>query len=48
LEDENAVLRERIALMEREKELQRSPSKKMRVLSTRKWKGSGMGLDEIV
>ena len=48
LEDENAMLRERIALMEREKEVQRSPSKKMRVLSTRKWQGSGMGLDDIV
>jgi hypothetical protein len=48
LEDENAKLRERIALVEREKEVQRSPSKKMRILKTRKWEGSGMGLDEIV
>jgi hypothetical protein len=48
LEDENAMLKERIALMEREKEVQRSPSKKMRILKTRKWDGSGMGLDEIV
>lgn len=45
LEDENARLTERIALMEREKEVQRSPSK-MRILKTRKWQGSGMGLDE--
>ena len=46
LEDENAKLRERLAMIEREKGL-RSPSKKMRVLKTRKWEGSGMGLDEI-
>jgi len=46
LEDENAALKERLALMERERGL-RSPSKKMRVLRTRKWDGSGMGLDEI-
>jgi hypothetical protein len=48
LEDENGKLKERIALMEREKEVQRSPSKKMRVLKTRKWEGSGIGFDEIV
>lgn len=35
LEDENAKLRDRLAMMEREKGL-RSPSKKMRVLKTRK------------
>lgn len=46
LEDENARLRERLALMEREKETLRSPSKKMRVLKTRKWEGSGMGLED--
>ena len=46
LEDENAKLRDRLALVEREKGL-RSPSKKMRVLKTRKWDGSGMGLDEF-
>lgn len=46
LEDENAALKERLALMEREKGL-RSPSKKTRVLKTRKWDGSGMGVAEI-
>lgn len=46
LEDENARLRDRLALMEREKEQLRSPSKKMRVLKTRKWEGSGMGLED--
>lgn len=45
LEDENAKLREQLANVEREKGL-RSPSKKMRVLKTRKWDGSGMGLDD--
>lgn len=45
LEDENAKLRERLTLAEREKGL-RSPSKKMRVLKTRKWDGSGMGIDD--
>ncbi|KAF2167718.1 hypothetical protein M409DRAFT_21870 [Zasmidium cellare ATCC 36951] len=45
LEDENAQLREKLANVEREKGL-RSPSKKMRVLKTRKWDGSGMGLDD--
>jgi hypothetical protein len=45
LEDENAKLRDRVAAMEREKEAMRSPSKKVRVLKTRKWEGSGMGLD---
>lgn len=44
LEDENERLKQKIAIMEREKGL-RSPSKKMRVLKTRKWEGSGMGLD---
>ncbi|EME41820.1 hypothetical protein DOTSEDRAFT_74024 [Dothistroma septosporum NZE10] len=44
LEDENAKLRERLAMTEREKGL-RSPSKKMRVLKTRKW--DGMEADEI-
>ena len=48
LEDENAALRDRLVLAEREKELLRSPSKKMRVLKTRKWEGSGMGVEEIV
>ena len=46
LQDENARLRERLALVEREKGL-RSPSKKMRVLKARAWQGSGMGLDEV-
>lgn len=45
LEDENAKLRERLAMAEREQGL-RSPSKKMRVLKTRKWDGSGMGIDD--
>lgn len=44
LEDENQMLRERIKGMEREQG-QRSPSKKMRVLKTRQWNGSGVGLD---
>ena len=43
LEDENERLKARIANMEREKGL-RSPSKKMRVLKTRKWDGSDVGL----
>lgn len=47
LEAENAALRERVANLEREREVQRSPSKKMRVLKSRKWEGSGMGLDEV-
>ncbi|USW55711.1 Putative kinesin-like protein [Septoria linicola] len=46
LEEENARLRAQLAAnAEREKGL-RSPSKKMRVLKTRKWEGSGMGLDD--
>ena len=45
LEDENASLRMRLEALEREQAGQRSPSKKMRVLKTRKWEGSGMGLD---
>ena len=47
LEDENASLREQLATMQREKEVMRSPSKKMRTLKTRKWQGSGMGLDDV-
>ncbi len=47
LEDENRQLRERLAGFEREKEGLRSPSKKMRVLKTRKWEGSGFGVDEL-
>jgi hypothetical protein len=46
LEDEVGMLKERLAANEREKESQRSPSKKMRVLKTRRWDGSGMGVDE--
>jgi hypothetical protein len=46
LEDENERLRERVAVMEREQEGMRSPSKKVRVLKTRKWEGSGFGVDE--
>ncbi|KXT18342.1 hypothetical protein AC579_939 [Pseudocercospora musae] len=45
LEDENAKLRAQLANMEREKGL-RSPSKKMRVLKTRKWEGEGMSFDD--
>jgi len=46
LEDEVGILKERLAATEREKESQRSPSKKMRVLKSRRWDGSGMGVDE--
>ena len=46
LEDEVGMLKERLAANEREKESQRSPSKKMRVLKSRRWDGSGMGVDE--
>ncbi|EME88747.1 uncharacterized protein MYCFIDRAFT_125702 [Pseudocercospora fijiensis CIRAD86] len=45
LEDENARLRAQLANMEREKG-PRSPSKKMRVLKTRKWEGEGMSFDD--
>ena len=44
LEDENERLKAKIQMMDREKGM-RSPSKKMRVLKTRKWEGSGMGFD---
>ena len=44
LEGENERLRARLENVEREKGL-RSPSKKMRVLKSRKWEGSGLGLD---
>ena len=44
LESENERLRARLENVEREKGL-RSPSKKMRVLKSRKWEGSGLGLD---
>jgi len=44
LEDENSRLKARLEMMEREKGM-RSPSKKMRVLKTRKWEGSDVGLD---
>lgn len=47
LEEENAKLRESLANVEREKGL-RSPSKKMRVLKTRKLDGFGMSLDDDV
>ena len=46
LEDEIGMLKERLAANERDKESQRSPSKKMRVLKSRRWDGSGMGVDE--
>lgn len=45
LEEENQILREKLAAMEREKETQRSPSKKIRVLKQRRWEGSEVGLD---
>lgn len=45
LEDENARLRVQLANAEREKGL-RSPSKKVRVLKTRKWEGDGMSLSD--
>ena len=45
LADENAKLRDLLAVMEKEKLGMRSPSKKMRVMKTRKWEGSGMGLE---
>lgn len=44
LERENETLRARLDGVEREKGL-RSPSKKMRVLKTRKWEGSGIGFE---
>lgn len=44
LAEENADLKSRLVLMEREKGL-RSPSKKMKVLKTRKWEGSGISLE---
>lgn len=44
LEDENERLRAKIEMMEREKGM-RSPSKKMRVLKTRRWEGSDVNLD---
>jgi hypothetical protein len=47
LEDENARLRAQLQNMERERGL-RSPSKKMRVLKTRRWEGDGMGLGDDV
>lgn len=46
LEDEVGMLKERLAANEREKESQRSPSKKMRVLKSRRWDGSGMGVED--
>lgn len=46
LEEENARLREQLASSEREKMGLRSPSKKMRVLKTRKWEGDGLGLED--
>lgn len=44
LAEENAELRHRLALAEREQGL-RSPSKKMKVLKQRKWEGSGVHLN---
>ena len=47
LEDEIGMLKERLAANERDKESQRSPSKKMRVLKSRRWDGSGMGVEDV-
>lgn len=49
LELENEKLRERVKGLEREREGMRSPSKhsKVRVLSARRWQGSGMGVDDF-
>lgn len=47
LESENAILKERLVLTDIEQG-SRSPSKKMRILKTRKWTGSGMGLEECL
>ena len=47
LEDEVGMLKERLAANERERESQRSPSKKMRVLKSRRWDGSGMGVEDV-
>ncbi|KAF2147824.1 P-loop containing nucleoside triphosphate hydrolase protein [Myriangium duriaei CBS 260.36] len=44
LEDENERLKRKVEELSREKGL-RSPSKKMRVLKTRKWEGSGIGFE---
>lgn len=46
LEDEVGMLKEQLAAKERERETQRSPSKKMRVLKSRRWDGSGMGVED--
>ena len=49
LELENAKLKERLEMTEAAKEREkglRSPSKKMRVLKTRRWDGSGMGVED--
>ncbi|KAK0913050.1 hypothetical protein LTR91_009266 [Friedmanniomyces endolithicus] len=49
LEDENAMLREKLAGIEREREQMRSPSKKLRVLKpSRRWMGSaGVSLEDV-
>ncbi|KAK0354186.1 hypothetical protein LTR59_013602 [Friedmanniomyces endolithicus] len=49
LEDENAVLREKLASIERQKEQMSSPSKKVRVLKpSRRWMGSaGVSLEDV-
>ena len=47
LEDEVGMLKERLAANERERASQRSPSKKMRVLKSRRWDGSGMGVEDV-
>ena len=48
LEEENAKLQEQLRAMEERARGLRSPSKKMRVLSAKKWREcSGMGLEEI-
>jgi len=47
LEAENSDLKAKVADLEREKEVMRSPSKKMRVLKSRKWEGSALGFEEV-
>ncbi|EMC93108.1 hypothetical protein BAUCODRAFT_38026 [Baudoinia panamericana UAMH 10762] len=48
LEEENVRLREEVALMRRERESVRSPSKKIRVLKpSRRWQGSGIGVEDV-
>ncbi|KAK1812133.1 hypothetical protein LTR12_013466 [Friedmanniomyces endolithicus] len=49
LEDENALLKQKLSIIEREREQTRSPSKKLRVLKpSRRWMGSaGVSLEDV-